>query len=130
LAQDSLTDTPTNGAAPPVSPGKQDVDVGILLNMENISKSFPGVKALSNVSFEVSAGEIRGLIGENGAGKSTLMKILSGVYEKDSGELHLNGEPVEIERKCVHRPRAEPFAIRSLARSESPDPGPAGFARR
>jgi ABC-type sugar transport system ATPase subunit len=97
LAQDSLTDTPTNGAAPPVSPGKQDVDVGILLNMENISKSFPGVKALSNVSFEVSAGEIRGLIGENGAGKSTLMKILSGVYEKDSGELHLNGEPVEIE---------------------------------
>ena len=73
------------------------MDNGILLSMENISKTFPGVKALSNVSFEVRAGEIHGLIGENGAGKSTLMKILSGVYEKDSGELYLNGEPVEIE---------------------------------
>ena len=68
----------------------------VLLRMENISKAFPGVQALDNVNLEVRAGEIHGLIGENGAGKSTLMKILSGVYTKDSGRLYLNGQPVEI----------------------------------
>lgn len=67
-----------------------------LLRMENIGKSFPGVQALSGVSFEARAGEIHGLLGENGAGKSTLMKILSGVYPKDSGHLYLNGEEIEI----------------------------------
>jgi len=97
LAQDSLTPIPTNDAVPSGSPGRHGTDKGALLSMQNISKSFPGVKALSNVSLEVSSGELHGLIGENGAGKSTLMKILSGVYERDSGELHLDGEPVEIE---------------------------------
>ena len=51
-----------------------------ILEMKNITKTFPGVKALSNVSFQVAAGEIHCLVGENGAGKSTLMKVLSGVY--------------------------------------------------
>ena len=52
--------------------------MGDVLKLEHISKSFPGVRALSDVSFSLQAGEIRALVGENGAGKSTLMKILSG----------------------------------------------------
>src|SRR5690606_24852679 len=67
-----------------------------LLWMEDVSKSFPGVQALENVSLHVGAGEILGLIGQNGAGKSTLMKILSGVYMPDSGEILLGGEPIQI----------------------------------
>ena len=51
-----------------------------ILEMKNIVKEFPGVKALNNVSFQVAEGEIHCLVGENGAGKSTLMKVLSGVY--------------------------------------------------
>src|SRR5690606_39724587 len=52
----------------------------IILEMRNITKTFPGVKALDNVNFSVQRGEIHALVGENGAGKSTLMKVLSGVY--------------------------------------------------
>lgn len=68
-----------------------------LLKMCGISKSFPGVKALSNVSISLNAGEVHALCGENGAGKSTLMKILSGVYQADEGEIFINGEKVYIE---------------------------------
>ena len=60
--------------------------------MNGISKSFPGVRALSNVSFDLQKGEVHALVGENGAGKSTLMKILSGMYQADEGEIELNGE--------------------------------------
>jgi len=67
-----------------------------LLSMKGISKSFPGVKALQDAEFSLLAGEVNFLLGENGAGKSTLMKILSGVYSKDSGEIRINGELVEI----------------------------------
>lgn len=67
-----------------------------LLWMENVSKSFPGVQALEAVNLYVNAGEVLGLIGQNGAGKSTLMKILSGVYTIDSGEIYYNGEPLHI----------------------------------
>jgi len=67
-----------------------------LLSMQDINKSFPGVKALDHVSLSLLRGEVHGLIGENGAGKSTLMKILSGVYQKDSGQIVWHGKPLEI----------------------------------
>ena len=65
-----------------------------LVRMEHISKAFPGVKALDDVSFDLNAGEVMALLGENGAGKSTLMKILSGVYTKDAGTLTISGKEV------------------------------------
>ncbi|MEM9017126.1 MAG: sugar ABC transporter ATP-binding protein [Verrucomicrobiota bacterium] len=67
-----------------------------LLEVESVSKSFPGVKALSEVDFSVNENEVVALLGENGAGKSTLMKILAGVQLPDSGEICLDGNAVEI----------------------------------
>ena len=66
------------------------------LSFEGIAKSFPGVKALSDVSFGVREGSVHALIGENGAGKSTLLKILSGVYKPDEGTLRLGGNAVSF----------------------------------
>ena len=66
-----------------------------MLKMQGISKSFPGVKALDNVSFSVAKGTIHGLVGENGAGKSTLMKILSGAYSCDEGHVTVDGEEIK-----------------------------------
>ncbi len=62
-----------------------------VLEMRNIHKSFPGVRALQAVDFTLCEGEIHALMGENGAGKSTLIKVLTGVYEKDEGEIYLKG---------------------------------------
>ena len=73
---------------------EQEAD--ILLAMEGISKRFPGVQALDNVSFYLKRGEIHALVGENGAGKSTLMKILAGIHEKDSGFIRINGECLDF----------------------------------
>src|SRR4051794_29167045 len=70
--------------------------VSNILEMKQVSKSFPGVKAVQNVNFTLKKGEVHCLIGANGAGKSTLMKILSGVYTKDEGEIRLEGKPVTI----------------------------------
>ncbi len=67
-----------------------------LLEMENICKSFPGVKALDNVSLKLRRGTVLALMGENGAGKSTLMKCLFGIYSKDSGRILLNGKEVSF----------------------------------
>ena len=64
-----------------------------LLEMRAITKSFPGVQALREVDFDVRPGEVHALVGENGAGKSTLMKIVSGVYQSDSGEMVFKGQP-------------------------------------
>lgn len=66
------------------------------LQMKGISKSFPGVKALDNVNLDLRPGTVHALMGENGAGKSTLMKCLFGIYHKDSGEIYIDGEKVDI----------------------------------
>lgn len=68
----------------------------VILRAEKINKSFPGVKALSDVSFDLREGEVHILMGENGAGKSTLMKIFSGLYSVDSGKIYIDEKPVVI----------------------------------
>ena len=67
-----------------------------IITVRELSKSFPGVRALDRVHFELRPGEVHALMGENGAGKSTLMKILAGVYEKDAGEVLLDGQPIDV----------------------------------
>ena len=83
-----------------------------LLEMKNINKEFPGVKALKNVDFVVKEGEVHGVVGENGAGKSTLIKILHGIYIADSGDVIFNGNLVTIHTtssahdlgiECIHQ---------------------------
>ncbi len=66
-------------------------DMDNLLRMEKISKSFPGVKALDSVHFELKRGEVHAIAGENGAGKSTFMKVLTGIYKQDEGEIYYKG---------------------------------------
>jgi len=68
-----------------------------VLEMKNITKTFPGVKALDKVDFSLKKGEVHALVGENGAGKSTLMKVLNGIHPRDEGKIILKGEPVEFE---------------------------------
>ena len=68
----------------------------VLLQMEGICKSFPGVKALDNVSLTVHRGTVHALMGENGAGKSTLMKCLFGMYNKDKGHIYLEGKEINF----------------------------------
>lgn len=68
----------------------------VILTMNQIDKSFPGVHALDHVDFEVRKGEVHALMGENGAGKSTLMKVLTGIYTKDSGSIIYEGKEVEF----------------------------------
>ncbi len=71
-------------------------DMNMILKMEGITKTFPGVKALNDVSFDVRPGEIHALAGENGAGKSTLMKILSGEYLSEHGKIYFKGNKINI----------------------------------
>ncbi len=69
-----------------------------LLTVRAIEKSFPGVRALSGVSFDAASGEVHALLGENGAGKSTLIKIVSGVFPPDRGEVLVDGRQVDLAR--------------------------------
>ncbi|MFD2017064.1 ATP-binding cassette domain-containing protein [Vibrio olivae] len=66
----------------------------VILSAQGISKFFPGVKALQNVDFSLRKGEIMALLGENGAGKSTLVKTLTGVYQRDAGDIFLDGQSI------------------------------------
>ncbi len=68
----------------------------VILRVENLTKRFPGVVAVDHVSFELRKGEVHCLLGENGAGKSTFIKMISGAYAKDEGQIYYDGEPVEI----------------------------------
>ena len=68
----------------------------VILTMKGIDKSFPGVHALDHVDLEVRKGEVHALMGENGAGKSTLMKVLTGIYSKDSGTITYEGREIEF----------------------------------
>jgi rhamnose transport system ATP-binding protein len=69
-----------------------------ILRLDSVSKTFPGVRALDSVQFDVRPGEVHALLGENGAGKSTLIKIMSGVHEPDGGTVELDGKPVRLDR--------------------------------
>lgn len=85
----------------------------LLVSMEGIEKSFPGVHALSQCKLELCAGEIHALMGENGAGKSTLMKILTGIYSKDAGTILLDGQEV-----CFQNPKEAQEAGISMVHQE------------
>jgi ribose transport system ATP-binding protein len=73
-----------------------EYDPGLLLQVEGVHKSFPGVKALDGMRLDLRHGEVLGLVGENGAGKSTLMKLLTGIYTREAGDFWLDGEPLDV----------------------------------
>ena len=75
---------------------KNDEPNDCIVQMQGVSKSFPGVKALDKVDFQLKKGEVMALLGENGAGKSTLMKILSGVYQRDEGAVSVFGKDIDV----------------------------------
>src|SRR5690554_1702191 len=79
------------------------MDSNVILQVRNIEKSFPGVKALDRINFSVKKGSVHVLCGENGAGKSTLMKIINGIYKADAGEIQIDGKRVEIENPIQAR---------------------------
>lgn len=76
--------------------GAANMDDNIILSVRNVTKIFPNVVALNKVSFDIKRGHIHGLVGENGAGKSTLMKILSGVYKRNEGEIYFDGKLMNV----------------------------------
>ena len=79
-----------------LQPAREEIPMEeYLVQMTGISKFFPGVTALDNVSFDLRKGEVHALLGENGAGKSTLMKIIGGIYQKDEGEVKIRGKTQE-----------------------------------
>jgi ribose transport system ATP-binding protein len=94
-----------------VASGTHDPD--LLLQVEGVDKSFPGVKALEGMRFDLRKGEVLGLVGENGAGKSTLMKLLTGIYTREAGEFWLDGRPLD-----VHTPKEAQEAGLSIIHQE------------
>ena len=92
-----------------------------LVEMRDISISFGGIKAVDHVSIDLYPGEVVGLLGHNGAGKSTLIKILSGAYQKDSGQILINGKPVEIHNPRDARAHNIETIYQTLALADNPD---------
>ncbi|WP_375255180.1 ATP-binding cassette domain-containing protein [Yoonia sp.] len=92
-----------------------------LLEMRNISIHFGGIKAVDDVSIDVMPGEVVGLLGHNGAGKSTLIKILSGAYKKDAGEIYVDGKKVEIHSPIDAREHNIETIYQTLALSDNLD---------
>ncbi|MEL7180486.1 MAG: ATP-binding cassette domain-containing protein [Pseudomonadota bacterium] len=92
-----------------------------LLEMRNISIHFGGIKAVDDVSIDVMPGEVVGLLGHNGAGKSTLIKILSGAYKKDAGEIFVDGKKVEINSPIDARAHNIETIYQTLALSDNLD---------
>ena len=88
------------------------------LRMTAISKSFPGIRALSDVDLDVDAGEVHAIVGENGAGKSTLMKILAGVHQPDSGTIELTGETVQLANPIEARRRGIGMVYQELSTAQ------------
>ena len=92
--------------------GKRTVKENTVLEMRNIHKSFPGVRALKGVDFTLCEGEIHALMGENGAGKSTLIKVLTGVYGKDEGQVYIKGQAQAV---SIRSPQdAQKFGISTV----------------
>jgi D-xylose transport system ATP-binding protein len=109
-----------------------------LVEMRNISISFGGIKAVNDVTIDLYAGEVVGLLGHNGAGKSTLIKCLSGAYRRDAGEILIDGQPVEISNPRDARAQNIETIYQTLALADNLDAasnlflgreivGPAGF---
>lgn len=110
------------------------------LNMRGISKSFPGIRALTEVNLEVFPGEVHAIVGENGAGKSTLMKILAGIYQPDAGSIELDGAqvrlsgPIDARRRGIGMVYQELNLVPDLTVAENISlgrtPSQAGFVNR
>ncbi len=88
------------------------------LRLEGIVKTFPGVRALDGVSFEVMPGEVHALLGENGAGKSTLMKVLAGMYQPDEGHIFIDGAPVTMRTPLEAKARGVVLIHQELSLAE------------
>ena len=94
----------------------------VLLRVSEVSKAFPGVKALDRMNLTVRRGTVHALMGENGAGKSTLMKILTGLYQRDTGEITLDGKLLDTRNISAVIAQGVSMIYQELNPINSPDP--------